>query len=102
MFLYLCFRYKDIHEDLTSKTRIMTIVLKVLKDYHKSDSLPSFHYNNMLEELQIVAPDITEETLLQHGEFIVQQVNFFLQLLVSVQLHLKTKLVYVNVLKYTN
>ena len=52
----------------------MTIVLKVLKEYHESDSLPSFHYNNMLEELQNVAPDITEETLLQHGEFIVQQV----------------------------
>ena len=68
--------YKDIHEDLTSKTRIMTIVLKVLKEYHESDSLPSFHYNNMLEELQNVAPDITEETLLQHGEFIVQQVHY--------------------------
>ena len=53
----------------------MTIVLKVLKEYHESDSLPSFHYNNMLEELQNVAPDITEETLLQHGEFIIQQVH---------------------------
>ena len=55
----------------------MTIVLKVLKDYHHNDSLPSFHYNNMLEELQIVAPDITEETLLQHGEFIVQQIHSY-------------------------
>ena len=55
----------------------MTIVLKVLKDYHHNDSLPSFHYNNMLEELQIVAPDITEETLLQHGELIVQQIHSY-------------------------
>ena len=43
----------------------MTIVLKVLIDCHKSDSLPSFHYNNMVEELQNIAPEITEETLLQ-------------------------------------
>lgn len=66
----------------------MTIVLKVLKDYHKSDSLPSFHYNNMLEELQIVAPDITEETLLQHGEFIVQQVRQALSLNFSIYIYL--------------
>ena len=65
----------------------MTIVLKVLKDYHKSDSLPSFHYNNMLEELQIVAPDITEETLLQHGEFIVQQVRQALSLNFSIYIY---------------
>ena len=75
LLISICYSYKFIHEDLTNKTRIMTLVLKVLKDYNKTDSLPSFHYNNMMEELQIIAPEITEEMLLQYGVFVVQQVS---------------------------
>ena len=63
---------------LNEKVSILKSVYQVLEDVKLNEDLDSFTYEDLLENLVAQNPDLdATHLILQHGAFIVQQVNHY-------------------------
>ena len=67
--------YSKIYSDLADKVKLTGVVYGILEEVMEKGTLNAFSYEDMLDELASKDQDINEETLLQYGAFIVQQVG---------------------------
>lgn len=75
-------QYLEIMNDLNEKTRLLKLVYKLLDEVRNQDNLLAFDYKDLMERLAIEAcfwgfPDFSEEALLKHGAFIIDQIMSF-------------------------